>query len=271
MIHRVLTVFFVALLSSAPAAAAPPRPSTGDVLARAGVLVLARTLSQTADGVEVERVEAVAGEVPARFTVVQPGPRRHALPLGADLLLPLEASDDGRWHYRAETVGPAVVDRRHSRAALAFARAWRRDAGQPPEAMAARWIALLDHPAEVARRAAAEALTRHAPALFGRLRDVEIDALVATVTRPGLGEDARRAALRALDVLGGRRGADALARRFADLPASTAVQQLAVTLIARHGTPTTRAALLRCVEESGPAVAARCRRFLGDGGTPRTP
>ncbi len=261
----------ISLVVTHSATAAPRRASLGDVLVRARVLALVRVVAEKEGVAEVDRVESVVGEVPARFSVVQPGPGRHALPSGAEVLLALETGADGRWIYRAEASSPAIVDPRHAPAALAFVRGWRRDAPLVPEVLASRWIALLDHPAPIARRAAVEALTRHAPVLFGRLREADIEALAAIVTRPGIDGDARLAALRVLDMLGGRRGADALARRFAALPATSSVQQLAVSLIGRYGNPATRSALERCAEESGPAVAARCRQLLGGGGTPRTP
>ncbi|MEZ4470263.1 MAG: hypothetical protein R3F60_05575 [bacterium] len=243
----------------------PWRP-TGDVLRAARYLVLARVTGKPTRaglGIEqpVERVADLAAPTAATLVIYQEGPHRHDLAVGSLVVLPLEQSPAGGWRYPAETREPLELRPGQQRPVAAFIQGWR--AG--PGAGVDQAIALLAHPAAIARRVGAEVLL--APEAASQATPDRLDRLLDPLLDPAESLDERLQRLRLAEVFGGQAGANAVAARFERLVGDR-LRLAAAGVAARSPGPAQRRLLATCAQESG-AVGARCARLLA--GLPAAP
>lgn len=212
-------------------------------------------------GVEqpVKRLLDLAAPTPPAFVIYQEGAHQHALAVGDRVLLPLTRTPAGGWRYGADTRAPLDVPRGQERPTAAFVRSLRAEAPLEPGPALDRGIALLGHPAPLARQVGVEllvALGAQAPVTPDRL-----DRLLDPLNDPAEPLDDRLQRLRVAEIIAGAAAADAVAARLPRL-AGDRLRLAAAGLMARHPTPAGRRALAACADEAG-AVGARCGRLLG--------
>lgn len=263
----VTTAAVLFLSGSALAHLHTPWLPQGEALRLGTHLVLVRVVAagqKAGDGTETEVLvlAAVDGASPPTGTlrVWQEGAHRHALEPGALVFLPLVATPAGGWQYLVESRQPLRTQAAHQAIDRTFARTWR---AQPPLELLDHpdaWLALLDHPAPLARAIALETLAARGPLLRPVMTPERIERLLAPTFEPGTPEEDRLTRLRLLEGLAGQAGAEAVARRFDRLPGER-VRSAAAGLLARFASATTRAVLADCAAQAG-ALGARCTRLI---------
>lgn len=263
---KILSIFAVlALLGPALAHLQTPWLTLGDALHLGERLVLARVLGvgrPVGAGTETE-VEVLADDGGATLrgplTVWQEGHHHHDLEPGTLVFLPLARTPAGGWRYLAETRTPLRTRPGHRPIDEAFVRRWR--TAKPLDLLANpdEWLALLDHPAPLARAVAFETLAARGPLLRPLMAAERLDHLLDPILLPEVPEADRLARLRLAEVMAGQLGADAVARRFDQLPGER-VRSAAAGILARHPSPATRAVLSACARAPG-TLGARCARL----------
>ncbi|MEZ4464461.1 MAG: hypothetical protein R3F43_08095 [bacterium] len=208
----------------------------------------------------VERVADLAAPTAATLVIYQEGPHRHDLAVGSLVVLPLEQSPAGGWRYPAETREPLELRPGQQRPVAAFIQGWR--AG--PGAGVDQAIALLAHPAAIARRVGAEVLL--APEAASQATRDRLDRLLDPLLDPAEGWRNASSAC-GWPRSSGAGGADAVAARFERLVGDR-LRLAAAGVAARSPGPAQRRLLATCAQESG-AVGARCARLLA--GLPAAP